>query len=336
MRATTAGDLVIAYFNARREYLEKLLPVGARRYVSGTVALYDGMLQMVHPDRVVAESELATLPLIEPVYPLTEGLTVNQVRRAIEAALPNLPALPEWQDAAWLAQSGLPAFADALRRCTARPSPATSPAGSPPGRGSPMTSCSPASSRSCWCARICGGRAGARTAGDGRLARAHRRRPALPRSRPRRRAPLAEIVGDLARPERMLRLLQGDVGSGKTVVALLACRRRDRGRPPGGADGADRDPRAPASRRRSRRWPRRPGMRVAILTGREQGRERADDARPAGRRATIDLVVGTHALFQEEVAFRDLALAVVDEQHRFGVHQRLALAQKGDAPSTCW
>jgi len=87
------GDLILVYFNARREYLEKLLPVGARRYVSGTVALYDGMLQMAHPDRVVAEAELASLPLIEPVYPLTEGLTANQVRRAIEAALGKLPAL---------------------------------------------------------------------------------------------------------------------------------------------------------------------------------------------------------------------------------------------------
>lgn len=130
-----AGDLVIAYFNARREYLEKLLPVGARRYVSGTVALYDGMLQMVHPDRVVAETELATLPLIEPVYPLTEGLTANQVRRAIESALPKLPALPEWQDAAFLARSGFPAFADALRRIHRPGEPGDVLTGSPLGCG---------------------------------------------------------------------------------------------------------------------------------------------------------------------------------------------------------
>jgi ATP-dependent DNA helicase RecG len=125
------GDLILVYFNARREYLEKLLPVGARRYVSGTVALYDGMLQMAHPDRVVAEAELATLPLIEPVYPLTEGLTANQVRRAIEAALGKLPALPEWQDAAFLARSGFPPFADALRRVHRPAAPDDVLAGSP-------------------------------------------------------------------------------------------------------------------------------------------------------------------------------------------------------------
>ncbi len=81
------GDLILTYFNARKDYLEKLLPVGERRYVSGTVALYDHMLQMVHPDRVVAEADLAKLPLVEPVYPLTEGLSLNQLRRAADGAL---------------------------------------------------------------------------------------------------------------------------------------------------------------------------------------------------------------------------------------------------------
>jgi ATP-dependent DNA helicase RecG len=109
----TAG-LILTYFHARRDYLEKLLPTGERRYVSGTTALYDGMLQMVHPDRVVSEAELDKLPLVEPVYPLTEGLSLNQVRRAAELALSKIPRLPEWQDAAWLRRAGLPPFADAL------------------------------------------------------------------------------------------------------------------------------------------------------------------------------------------------------------------------------
>ena len=81
------GDLILTFFNARRDYLEKLLPVGELRYVSGTIGLYDGMLQMVHPDRVVDEAGFASLPLVEPVYPLTEGLSLNQVRKAIDAAL---------------------------------------------------------------------------------------------------------------------------------------------------------------------------------------------------------------------------------------------------------
>src|SRR5262249_26588466 len=110
------GDLTLVYFNARKDYLQKLLPVGERRYVSGTVALYDGMLQMVHPDRVVSEADFAKLPLVDPVYPLTEGLSSYQVGRAVAAALDTLPALPGWQDAAWRAARGFPPFAEALRR----------------------------------------------------------------------------------------------------------------------------------------------------------------------------------------------------------------------------
>src|SRR5437870_4685978 len=110
------GDLILTYFNARRDYLERLLPIGERRYVSGTVELYDHMRQMVHPDRVVAEADLAKLPLVEPVYPLTEGLGAGHLRRAMDAALAKLPRLPEWQDAAWLEARGFPPFADALSR----------------------------------------------------------------------------------------------------------------------------------------------------------------------------------------------------------------------------
>ena len=109
------GTLTLTYFNARRDYLEKLLPVGEVRYVSGTAEFYDGMLQMVHPDRVVDEKGFANLPLVEPTYPLTEGLALGNVRRAMESALTRLPALPEWQDEAWIARERLPAFAEALR-----------------------------------------------------------------------------------------------------------------------------------------------------------------------------------------------------------------------------
>src|SRR3954465_2018447 len=108
------GDVILTYFNARRDFLEQLLPVGGRRIVSGTAAFYDGMLQMVHPDRVVPEAEAAKLPLIEPVYPLTEGLTLNVVRKAADGALSRVPLLPEWQDEAWLRQQNWPPFGAAL------------------------------------------------------------------------------------------------------------------------------------------------------------------------------------------------------------------------------
>src|SRR3954449_8332222 len=111
----SGGTLILTYFNARRDYLEKLLPEGATRYVSGVTDLYDGMLQMVHPDRVVDEAGLAKLPLVEPVYPLTEGRGLNQVRKAVEAALDRVPELTEWQDPGWVARERYPSFADAVR-----------------------------------------------------------------------------------------------------------------------------------------------------------------------------------------------------------------------------
>src|SRR5437868_4375572 len=108
------GTITLTYFNARRDFLEKLLPEGERRIISGVVQSYDGMLQMVHPDRVVAEADAAKLPLIEPVYPLTEGLSLNVVRKAAEAALGRTPTIPEWQDGAWLRQQAWPTFGASL------------------------------------------------------------------------------------------------------------------------------------------------------------------------------------------------------------------------------
>ena len=321
------GDIILTYFNARRDYLERLLPVGGRRIISGTTALYDGMLQMVHPDRVVDESEFAKLPLIEPQYALTEGLSMNQVRRAIEGALAKVPALPEWQDAAWLARSNFPTFADALHDVHRPPQPEISPADT-------------AWSRLAYDEFLAGQLAlglvraharrprGRQSTGDGTLRK--RIIAALPYdlTGSQLRA-VTDIVADLGKPERMSRLLQGDVGSGKTVVALLA-----------GASvieaGRQAALMAPTELLARQHWntiaplAQAAGMRAAILSGRERGRARTDIlARLA--RGEIDLLIGTHALFQDDVDFRDLALAVVDEQHRFGVHQRLALARKGEA-----
>ncbi|HEX2354517.1 MAG TPA: ATP-dependent DNA helicase RecG, partial [Xanthobacteraceae bacterium] len=301
---------------------------GERRYVSGTVELYDHMLQMVHPDRVVAEADLAKLPLVEPVYPLTEGLTLNQVRRAADAALARLPTLPEWQEASWVARERFPTFADALRLLHRPAEPAD---------------------------LLPEGLAWTRLAYDeflaGQLAlalvRAHLRRPAgratpgtgqirkrlieaLPYSLTSSQGrAVADIVADLAKPERMLRLLQGDVGSGKTVVALLAAAAVIEG----GRQAALMAPTEVLARQHFNTiapLAAAAGINVAILTNRERGRERNEVLEKLAF-GDIHMLIGTHALFQEQVEFRDLALAVVDEQHRFGVHQRLALAKKGEA-----
>jgi ATP-dependent DNA helicase RecG len=322
------GTLTLTYFHAKRDYLEKLFPPGELRYVSGLTALYDGMLQMVHPDRVVSEAELEKLPMVEPVYPLTEGLTINVVRKAVDAALTRIPQLPEWQDEAWLERNGFPAFADAITALH-RPS---DPAGILPDTA--------AWSRLAYDEFLAGQLAlalvrqhqrtlpGRGSSGEGILrAKVIRALPyALTPSQGRA---VDDIVTDLARPQRMVRLLQGDVGSGKTVVALLAAATVIEA----GRQAALMAPTEILARQHLATiapLAEKAGVRVAILTGRERGKEREETLQRLAI-GELDFLVGTHALFQDEVAFRDLALAIIDEQHRFGVHQRLALARKGEA-----
>ncbi len=322
------NTLTITYFNARKDYLQKLLPVGELRYVSGIATLYDRHLQMLHPDRVVDAAGFAKLPLIDPVYPLTEGLHPNQLRKAIEIALDRVPDLPEWQDAAWIKRNDFPDFAAALRSVHHPQTPED------------LEPQSAARSRLAYDELLAGQlalallrghqrkRAGRGSSAEGLLrAKIVAALPyALTSSQDRA---VADIIADLALPNRMLRLLHGDVGSGKTLVALLAAATVIEA----GRQAAVMAPTEILARQHfSTIAPlaAAAGIRLAILTGRERGRERPEilSALAAGE---IDLIVGTHALFQDDVAFRDLALAIVDEQHRFGVHQRLALARKGEA-----
>ena len=323
-----SGDLTLTFFNARRDYLEKLLPEGETRYVSGTAEFYDGMLHMVHPDRVVDEQGFANLPLVEPVYPLTEGLALGNVRRAMDGALTKLPDLPEWQDEAWVARERFPGFAAALRHLHR------------PAEPHDIAPEGPAWTRLAYDELLAGQlalalvrthmrrQAGRGSASEGRLrARILKALPyALTHSQQKA---VDDIVADLARPQRMIRLLQGDVGSGKTMVALIAAAAVIEA----GRQAAFMAPTEILARQHLATITppaEAAGLRVAILTGRERGPARKEilDRLTLG---DIDLLIGTHALFQEDVVFHDLALAVVDEQHRFGVHQRLALTQKGEA-----
>jgi ATP-dependent DNA helicase RecG len=321
------GDLTLTYFNARKDYLEKLLPVGETRYVSGTAEFYDGTLQMVHPDRVVDEAGFAAFPLVEPVYPLTEGLALGNVRRALDSALGRLPDLPEWQDEAWVARERFPTFTGALRNLHR------------PVQPHDIAPDNPAWTRLAYDELLAGQlalalmrahmrrQAGRGSASEGRLrARILKALPfALTHSQQKA---VDDIVTDLARPQRMLRLLQGDVGSGKTVVALVAAAAVIEA----GRQAAIMAPTEILARQHLATiapLADAAGIRVAILTGRERGPARKEilDRLALG---DIDLLIGTHALFQEDVVFHDLALAIIDEQHRFGVHQRLALTQKGE------
>ncbi len=322
------GTLTLTYFNARADYLQNLLPEGALRYVSGATTLYDGHLQMVHPDRVVDEDGLAKLPLLDPVYPLVEGLHENQLRKAVDLALERLPELPEWQDAPWRARNGYPDFATALRRLHRPAAPEDIDPQSAPWSRLAYDELLASQLALALLRTHMRERAGRGSAAEGRL-RA-RLVGALPYAlTPSQDRAVADIVADLAQPQRMLRLLQGDVGAGKTVVALLAAAHVIEA----GRQAALMAPTEILARQHFATiapLAARADLRTAILTGRERGRER-DDILAALASGDIDLIVGTHALFQDNVAFRDLALAIVDEQHRFGVHQRLALAHKGDA-----
>jgi ATP-dependent DNA helicase RecG len=322
------GDVVLTFFRAKPGYVEKLLPVGAKRYVSGTLQMYDGIPQIVHPDRIVDEAGFAKLSGIDPVYPLTEGLALGTLRRAMAHALQKLPGLPEWISPEVIRRCQFPPIAEALNRVHV------------PVELTDILPDGPFWSRLAFDELLAGQLAlalvraqlrrpaGDRHAGDGDLRK--KIIDALPYAlTSSQQQAAAAISDDLRQPIRMLRLLQGDVGSGKTVVALLAAAAVTEV----GKQAALMAPTEILARQHIKTitpLAERAGLRVAILTGREKGKERRDIlARlEAGE---IDFLVGTHALIQDDVAFKSLALAVVDEQHRFGVRERLALTAKGDA-----
>ncbi len=326
-----SSALELVYFNADPSYLKRLLPVGSRRIVSGKLESYDGWLQMPHPDHVVpAEPGLdpATprLPVLEPMYPLTAGLTNTTLRKAVALALDRVPKLPEWIDTDFRKQQAWPDFAAALRRMHG------------PGAAADLESSSPARQRLAYDELLANQlalavirqrlrrSAGRRLTAPGKLRRAVAAALPFKLTQAQLRS-LREIDADLAGPHRMLRLLQGDVGSGKTVVALLAMATAVEA----GAQAALMAPTELLARQHLKTiesFAASAGLRVALLTGREKGRERAAILDKL-KNGEIDILIGTHALFQEPVEFRDLALVVIDEQHRFGVHQRLALQAKG-------
>lgn len=336
-----SGELALVYFHANRSWLERTLPPGRIVYVSGEVEWFNGRPQIVHPDYVVAEADKEDLPLFEPVYPLTAGLSRKTVLKAIASAIASIPVLPEWIPEQRISTGQWPSFGRALEKLHQPRS---------------IGDLAPANS------------ARERLAYDELLAdqlalaltRAHMRRSpgkirtstgkvagriteALPfvLTIDQQRA-IIEIDEDLGLPQRMRRLLQGDVGSGKTVVALMAMATVIES----GSQAALMAPTEILARQHEatiRPIAEEAGLRVEILTGREAkpDRERvladltapvsADSVDLLGGRRGIDILIGTHALFQDSVQFNDLGLAVIDEQHRFGVQQRLALAAKGDS-----
>ena len=321
----TAG-LMLVFFHGPGEYLVRQLPVGQERVVSGRLEVYGGHLQMTHPDYIATPAEIAQLKRVEPIYPMTAGLTPRILGRAIQAAVARAPELPEWIDRPLLQKMKWPAWHTAVwiahnPTSTEDLSPSTA------ARRRLAYDELLANQLALGLVRAAQRRpAGRSIRGDGRL-RA-RVLAALPyQLTAAQRQAVAEIDADMAGRLRMLRLLQGDVGSGKTVVALLAMLNALEA----GAQAAMLAPTEILARQHLATLAplaAAAGLDVALLTGRDKGKARANILAGLAD-GSVQLAVGTHALVQEDVAFKDLALAVVDEQHRFGVEQRLALAAKG-------
>jgi len=321
------GILHLVFFHVKGDWLGRVLPVGTTRVVSGRVERFRDEVQITHPDHIVPPEELPSLATVEPIYGLTAGLSLKVLSKVMRAALARLPELPEWIDSALLAREGWPGWRAALAAAHA------------PQQESDLSPWQPVRRRLAYDELLANQlalglirlhqrhRPGRSIRGDGRLRQ--QALAALPFALTRsQREALVEIEHDMAAGTRMLRLLQGDVGSGKTVVALLAMLNAVEA----GAQAALMAPTEILARQHyATIEPLATAARVpiALLTGRDKGkaRQKIIDGLATGR---IPLVVGTHALFQEDVAFKNLALAVIDEQHRFGVHQRLELASKGD------
>ncbi len=320
-------EFQLVYFRPHADWLRTTFPAGQRRIVSGRVEIFDGIAQMAHPDHVLRPGSTETLPAYEPVYPLTQGLTLRTMTRAAQDALTRAPDLPEWIEPSLKRQRRWPDWQVALRTAHAPTGPADL-APTAPARERLAYDELLAHQMTLAIARARMKRTkGYATRGDGHLrakviaALPHALTGAQDRC-------VAEITADMASNLRMNRLLQGDVGSGKTLVAFLAMLAAVEA----GAQAAMMAPTEILARQHFLSLTplaEAAGVRLDLLTGRDKGAERTRKLAALASGETA-IAVGTHALFQKDVAFRDLRLAVVDEQHRFGVRQRMDLGDKGD------
>lgn len=319
------GSIDLIFFNANKDWVQKQLPIGEVRIVSGKIEHYQGQNQMVHPDAIGKPDERAAIETIEPVYPLTAGLTNKTVRKALQGALGILPKLPEWLDDAYKAKNTWPNWHDAMQHLH------------DPEDESDLPPTHPARMRLAYDELLANQLSLA-------LVRLHQRKQngrawnmtgklrekilaefSYDLTEAQKRA-LKEIDDDMREPLKMLRLLQGDVGSGKTIVAACAMMNVIEG----GAQAAIMAPTEILARQHEESfapWLDAAGVSYITLTGRNKGKER-DAILEEISSGSAQVVIGTHALFQNTIEFQNLGIAVIDEQHRFGVHQRLALSQK--------
>ncbi|MFW8634569.1 ATP-dependent DNA helicase RecG [Cribrihabitans pelagius] len=319
-------EFQLVFFHGRSRYLEAQLPEGSRRVVSGKVELFDGIAQMVHPDHMLPLAEADEIPPFEPVYRLTNGVTQKTMYKAAQGALARAPELPEWIDPALAARNGWPAWHEAIHAAH-HPQGSEDLAAEAPARARLAYDELFAHQLTLALARQTERKSrGIQSRASGRLqARVLEALPYRPTNAQARA--IAEISADMAAPKRMNRLLQGDVGAGKTLVAFMALLVAVEA----GGQGVMMAPTEILARQHLeglKPLAEDAGVVLELLTGRDKGAERRAKL-AALERGDIQVLVGTHAVFQQDVAFRDLRLAIVDEQHRFGVRQRMELAEKG-------
>ncbi|KIC14481.1 ATP-dependent DNA helicase RecG [Leisingera sp. ANG-Vp] len=319
-------EFQLVFFHGRSRYLEAQLPEGSRRVVSGKVELFDGIANMVHPDHMLPLAEADSIPSFEPVYRLTHGVTQKTMFKAAQSVLERVPELEEWIDPAQALKENWPAWHEAIAAAH-EPQGADDLAAEAPARARLAYDELFAHQLTLALARQTERKArGIQSVATGRLqSRVLKALPYRPTGAQARA--IEEISGDMAADKRMNRLLQGDVGAGKTLVAfmalLVAVEAGGQGvmmAPTGILAQQHMEGLAPLAEDA--------GVVLEILTGRDKGSERKAKL-AALKRGDIHILVGTHAVFQQDVEFRDLRLAIVDEQHRFGVRQRMELAEKG-------
>lgn len=321
----STGQIDLVFFRIDPKFLDRQMPIGEIRYISGRPELYADHLQIPHPDHMLSREEFETFPKLEPVYPLTQGLTGKVLNKAMSQIIPAIPELEEWQEPEWIRKNQWPPFHQAL---TSLHRPEELEDIKADGKARQRLAYDELLAKQLSLAlvrRQLRAKKGRSIKGNGSIR--NKIIEALPFALTgSQQMALGEIFADMASDNRMLRLLQGDVGSGKTIVALMtAAAAIEEGHQV--ALMAPTEVLARQHLESLEELASKSGIRLGLLTGREKGRVRKQILL-ALKEGLIDCLIGTHALFQSDVHFKDLAFAIIDEQHRFGVEQRLALQAK--------
>jgi ATP-dependent DNA helicase RecG len=325
-----AGDvLILTYFHVKDNYLTRTMPVGTKRIICGTVEMYDGQPTIAHPDIAAPAEKAAQVLRLAPVYPLTAGLSQRVLHKAIEQGLMRVRNLPEWMDAALMREQNFAPIVESLKHLH-QPEEMTDIAPDAPPRRRLAYDELLANQLALALARRMVQRQESYVISPNAAMEA-RWRKALPFTLTQgQEQVLADVEADMKSGHRMVRLLQGDVGSGKTILAFAAMAQAV-------AAGHQACLMAPtdllARQHMESLGPlaQAAGIRLALLSGKMRKAEQAR-VREQLANGEVDIAIGTHALFQEMVGFKQLALLVIDEQHRFGVGQRMKLAGKGKQP----